>query len=59
MEKEKPLHEQGVQKATTLRLPDELHEALQGIATETGLNVTTVLLISIWSSVLKQALKQR
>ena len=58
MERKSP-YEQGVQKATTLRLPDELHEALQGIATETGLNVTTVLLISIWSSVLRQALKQR
>jgi hypothetical protein len=57
MAKEKPLHEQGERKQTTLRFSDELYEALKGIATEMGLNVTTVLLIGIWSSVLKQALK--
>ena len=57
MTKEKPLHEQGERKQTTLRFSDELYEALKGIATEMGLNVTTVLLIGIWSSVLKQALK--
>lgn len=57
MANKKPLRGAGVRKATTLRLPDELHEALQGIATEMGLTVTTVLLIGIWSIVLRQALK--
>lgn len=43
-------------KQITLRLPQEVYEALKGISVELGLSVTTVLTISILNSVLKSKL---
>lgn len=40
-------------KQITLRLPDKVYGALREISLETGLNVTVLLIISIWNSVLK------
>ena len=39
-------------KKITLRLPDNLHEALQEISQESGFSITSLLLIGIWNSVL-------
>lgn len=38
-------------KQITLRLPDEVYEALKVISIETGLTVTTLILISIWNKI--------
>lgn len=40
-------------KQITLRLPEDLYGKLGEISNKTGINITCLLLISIWNSVLK------
>lgn len=40
-------------KQTTLRIQIDLYEELKAIAGQTGLSVTSLLIVAIWMSVLK------
>ena len=48
MAKEKPLLRQGARKATTMRLPDELHERLKQDAARLGLDMKSLIVVVLW-----------
>ena len=48
MPSKKPLHGAGARKATTLRLPDELHVRLKQEATRLGLDVKSLIVVVLW-----------
>lgn len=49
MAKEKPLRGQGVRKATTMRLPDELHARLKQETARLGLDVKSLIVVILWA----------
>lgn len=49
MAKEKPLRGQGARKATTMRLPDELHARLKQEAARLGLDVKSLIVVILWA----------
>ena len=48
MANKKPLHGAGARKATTLRLPDALHERLKQEAARLGLDVKSLIVVVLW-----------
>ena len=49
MAEEKPLHGAGARKATTLRLPNELHERLKQDAARLGLDMKSLIVVVLWA----------
>lgn len=44
-------------KQVTLRMPMELYKALEIISSQTGLTITSLLLVAIWRHILSQQRK--
>mgnify|MGYP003289452794 CR=1 FL=1 len=53
VELKKKLQQEAERKSITLRIPNKLYEELEKMSRQTGLTVTSLLLVAIWKNALE------